>query len=110
MAYRSIVRTLDIPPLGDNAEDRAGAVLVLEVAVEALPGAVVEETEPPREEEGVGPGLAAPRDPLALGGHGQERPRVEERGRARGGQAHLVARLATVDLKIKQEKETNPIL
>lgn len=97
--------TLDVPPLGDDAEDLVGAVLVLVVLVEALPGAVVEEAEPARQEERVGPGLAAAAQPLALRRHGQVRPRGQQRRRRRRAAHHALARAAVVlDLEGRKQR------
>lgn len=97
--------TLYVSPFCDNAEYLLGAVFVLEIAVQSLPRPIVEEAEPPGQEEGVGSGLTPAGDPLALGGHRQEGPGVQERGGARGTQRHLAAGLAAVDLKKKGKNE-----
>ena len=92
--------TLDVFSLGDDAEDGLGAALVAEVVVPALPRPVPEEGEAARQEERVGPRLAPPRQPLALGGHRQVRAGAQQRRPARRGRPEdALAGLAVVDLK-----------
>ncbi len=81
-------------------EDGVGAARVGEVAVLAAPVAIAVKLEAALQEEGVGPGLAAARDPLAAGRHRQQgaaRQARRRRGRRRRV-AHALARLATQHL------------
>ena len=92
--------TLNIFALGDDGEDALGTALVPEVVVPPLPRLVPKKGEAAREKERVRPSLAPPRQPLALGGHRQVRPRPEKRGPPpRSRPKYLLARLAVVDLQ-----------
>ena len=99
--------TLNVFALGDDGEDGLRAALVAEVVVPALPRPVAEEGEAARQEERVGPRLAPPRQPLALGGHRQVRagPRPQQRRPARRGRPEdALARLAVVDLQERKKE------